>query len=324
MTLRLTIHSEPWRRHVVACRTAIATAANASLLPVVKGNGYGLGRQWLADTAAGWAPEIAVGTLEEAINHRRRAAETVIALTPSVQSPAIPDWVVPTVGAPGHVHALAAGATRRVAVKLQSSMRRYGTTPKRLPDLVDAVHSIDAAVHCFVLHLPLLGEHRSADDNVAETEQWLAVTTPDVPLSVSHLPVPAFIELCERHRSRQLSLRLGTALWHGDKSFFQLHAEVTDVRSVRAGDRVGYRSTVVPDDGWLVMVGAGSAHGVAPLADGRSPFHFDRRRLALVEAPHMHTSMLFVGRDLSVPVQGDWVDVQRPLISVHPDEVAWQ
>ena len=39
------------------------------------------------------------------------------------------------------------------------------------------------------------------------------------------------------------------------------------------------------------MVGAGTAHGVQPLDDGRSPFHFARQRLALLEPPHMHTSM---------------------------------
>ena len=54
----------------------------------------------------------------------------------------------------------------------------------------------------------------------------------------------------------------------------------------------GYRQGVVPADGTLVMVGAGTAHGVHPLDDGRSPFHFARRRLALLEPPHMHTSMV--------------------------------
>jgi hypothetical protein len=71
------------------------------------------------------------------------------------------------------------------------------------------------------------------------------------------------------------------------------------------------------------MVGAGSAHGVAPLADGRSPFHFARTRLELVEAPHMHTSMVLVPDGDPCPRVGDRVDVQRPLISTLVDELEW-
>ena len=74
----------------------------------------------------------------------------------------------------------------------------------------------------------------------------------------------------------------------------------------------------MPGDGTLVMVGAGTAHGVHPLGDGRSPFHFARRRLDLVEPPHMHTSMVFVPAGDPAPRCGDIVDVQRPLISDRP------
>ena len=95
-------------------------------------------------------------------------------------------------------------------------------------------------------------------------------------------------------RSAASGSALGTALWHGDKSALHLGADVLDVRPVRAGEPAGYRQVAVPDDGTLVMVGAGTAHGVHPLADGRSPFHFARRRLDLLEPPHMHTSMVVV------------------------------
>jgi hypothetical protein len=69
------------------------------------------------------------------------------------------------------------------------------------------------------------------------------------------------------------------------------------------------------------MVGAGTAHGVHPLPDGRSPFHFARRRLVLVEPPHMHTSMVWIAADEPVPAVGAEVDVQVPLTHVLPDRV---
>ena len=72
------------------------------------------------------------------------------------------------------------------------------------------------------------------------------------------------------------------------------------------------------------MIGAGTAHGIHPLDDGRSPFHFARRRLALLEPPHMHTSMVVVPDDEPAPKPGDIVDVQRPLIATSVDEVRWR
>jgi hypothetical protein len=76
------------------------------------------------------------------------------------------------------------------------------------------------------------------------------------------------------------------------------------------------------------MVGCGSSHGVSALSDvgalsdGSSPFHFARQRLAMLEPPHMHTTMLTVAGD-PCPQPGDWVDVQQPMTRVYPDVIAW-
>jgi alanine racemase len=119
-------------------------------------------------------------------------------------------------------------------------------------------------------------------------------------------------------------MRIGTGLWHGDKAALHLGANVIDFHPVKAGAIAGYHGTVVADNGHLVVIGAGTAHGVEPLADGRSPFHYMRRRLDLVERPHMHTSLVLVPDGAVCPQAGDVVDVQRPLISVSVDEVIWQ
>ncbi|MDO9175052.1 MAG: hypothetical protein Q7V62_09620, partial [Actinomycetota bacterium] len=74
-------------------------------------------------------------------------------------------------------------------------------------------------------------------------------------------------------------------------------------------------------------VGAGSTHGVAPLDHDdparRSPLHFERHRLTLLERPHMHTTMVVVPHGQPCPQVGDRVDVQRPLITVTVDELEW-
>ena len=326
MTLRLTIDRGRWLDHVEAQRTALGDAGR--LVPVVKGNGYGFGRETLAALAAEWSDLLAVGTVHEALAHTWTGDETVLVLTPLVRPVALPDRVVPVVGGLHHLDVL--GSHRGpIALKLLSSMSRYGCDRDDLADLCRAVRAAGHPVHSAVLHLPLTGGVRDLAAQVAEIEAWLPVldaeeALADVPLSVSHLDAPTVTALAARHPHRRFELRSGTALWHGDKSCLHLGADVVDVRPVGAGTAVGYRGSVVPDDGWLVMVGAGSTHGVAPLPDGRSPFHHLRHRLALVEGPHMHTSMCFVPVDAPVPAIGDWVDVQRPLIAVAADEVIWR
>ena len=90
-------------------------------------------------------------------------------------------------------------------------------------------------------------------------------------------------------------MRIGTAFWHGDKSALHLGANVLDVRPVASGTVAGYRGAPVDGDGTLVIIGAGTAHGVDPLDDGRSPFHYLRRASRnSLERPHMHTSIVFV------------------------------
>ena len=137
-------------------------------------------------------------------------------------------------------------------------------------------------------------------------------------------PPAAYRDLRDAWPDHRFRIRAGTALWHGDKAALHLGADVLDVRPVRAGEHAGYRQGVVPCDGTLVMIGAGTAHGVHPLDDGRSPFHFARRRLALLEPPHMHTSMVVVPAGEPAPEPGDVVDVQRPLIATLVDEVRWR
>jgi len=72
---------------------------------------------------------------------------------------------------------------------------------------------------------------------------------------------------------------------------------------------------------------AGSIHGIALLDEPdparRSPLHFQRHRLALLERPHMHSTLALVPHDQPCPAVGDRVDVQRPLITSTPDLIEW-
>ena len=73
----------------------------------------------------------------------------------------------------------------------------------------------------------------------------------------------------------------------------------------------------------ILMIGAGTSHGVQPVGAELSPFHFNKSRLDLLEPSHMHTSMAFLPSDVKSPRVGDSVGVQQPLTRVYPDILSW-
>jgi alanine racemase len=304
VTITLTVRSGRWRAHVAGLVNAID-----GLVPVVKGNGYGFGRIALAHLASEFCDTVAVGTVHE-LDGLPDDLHAVV-LTPTLVAPESTDPIL-TVGSTAHLNALAHWHGR-VLVKLESSMHRYGGAV----DLVDRARRSGLDVAGVSIHLPLLG---SSNDHAEEVRTILDSVTPDLTVWLSHLDPATYAALPTTHTYR---LRLGTSLWHGDKSALQLSADVLDVRPIRAGHRAGYRQEPVGADGHLVMIGAGTANGVTTLDDGRSPFHFERRRLSLHEPPHMHTSMAFVADGDALPDIGDRVDVQRPLTMTTVDAVDW-
>jgi alanine racemase len=309
VTIRLTIRTALWRSHVASVANRVD-----GLVPVVKGNGYGFGRLELARLASEFTDTIAVGTVHEldGLSGDLNAIVLTPTLTPPVTRAASTSPVL-TVGNRAHVEALA-GWPGRVLVKIESSMHRYG----RGIDLLDDARRAGLDVVGVSIHPPLAG---TAADHRREIVDLLDDLDPAVAVWVSHLDPDTYATLPDTHSYR---LRLGTGLWHGDKSFLHLDAGVLDVRSITSGDSAGYHQRRVRSDGHLVMIGAGTANGVTPLADGRSPFHFERRRLDLHEPPHMHTSMAFIPLGDPVPAIGDRIDLQRPLTTTLVDEYVWQ
>ena len=304
MTITLTVRTAPWRAHVARVANDVD-----GLVPVVKGNGYGFGRVALARLASEFCDTVAVGTIHE-LDGLPDGLHPVV-LTPTLVAPTSTAPIL-TVGSRAHIDALD-GWGGRVLVKLESSMHRYGGTLA----LVDAARQSGLDVIGVSLHPPLAG---SPSDHADEVRRVLDQVDTDLTVWVSHLDPRVYASLPSTHRYR---MRLGTSLWHGDKSSLQLSADVLDVRGIRSGTPAGYHQAPCAADGHLVMIGAGTANGVTTLSDGRSPFHFERKRLALHESPHMHTSMVFVPNGSPVPDIGQRVDVQRPLTMTTVDAFEW-
>jgi alanine racemase len=328
MGVVLSVRESAWRTHLEA-----TVAEYPGIVPVVKGNGYGFGRPALAETALDLLERsgsvishpvpgaLAVGTVHE-------VADIPAAATPHVLTPemgplpaGLRSDTVLTVGSIVHVEHLARlGWQGDVTVKLASSMHRYGCTPDELGHLERGLTAARLRAVAYAVHPPLAGDDEQRRHDVTT---WLSALDPHLPVIASHLTPATWARLLDDHPDRPFAIRIGTRLWHGNRAALHLGATVNDVRHVSAGTAVGYRQLPVAERGSLVLIGAGTAHGVHPLADGASPFHFAQRRLALVEPPHMHTSMAFVPAGDRCPAAGDVVDVQRPLTQTIVDTVTW-
>lgn len=304
MTIRLTVDRERWWNHA----TDVASSIDG-IVPVVKGNGYGFGRANLAIAATRLSPIIAVGTVYELDGLPEDV--TVVVLTPTLEAPSSTEPVL-TVGSHRHLDALS-GWGGRVIVKLDSPMHRYGADI----GLVAEAQRLGLRTVGVAIHPPLAG---TDEEHLGFIVDQLPGIDPSLDVWLSHLSPGAYEVLPDTHRYK---LRVGSYLWHGDREAIRLEANVLDTRPADAFSTAGYRLHTIEDASTIVMIGAGSASGVAVLPDGRSPFHYARRRLQLVEPPHMHTSMALVPLGDPCPIVGDWVDLQRPLTMTSADELRW-
>jgi hypothetical protein len=329
MTFALHVNAERWHRHV---RTF--AQATAGLVPVIKGNGYGFGRDLLAAESDELGLDmIAVGTYAEVAGALSSFSGEVMVLTP--WRPFFADVtydprVIHTVGRVQDIEALAeAGPTgTRIVLEGETSMSRHGLDRHELAAAVSTLGDLDVAG--FAIHLPMTG------GNLDEAQGWAAVLEASqletTTLFLSHLTPGEYAELRERRPNLQIRPRIGTSLWLGDLGAIKARATVLDSHNVSRGERVGYRQRPMPRDGFLLIVSGGTSHGIgleAPKATSGiiqrgksvakggleaagfalSPFTVDGKQRWFAEPPHMQASMLFLPASAKMPEVGDWVDV---------------
>lgn len=334
MPFALHVNTERWKRH-------LRTFAQASpgLVPVIKGNGYGFGRDLLAkESDALGLDTIAVGTYEEVPGALASFSGDVMVLTP--WRPFFSDItygprVIHTVGRLDDVAALAAIAApgTRIVMEGETSMARHGFDRHELAAAVEALGELE--VTGFAMHLPL-GSNGGQGGNLDEAQGWAAVLETSqletTTLYLSHLSPGEYAVLRERRPNLTIRPRIGTALWLGDLGAIKARATVLDCHNVGRGERIGYRQKSMPRDGYLLIVAGGTSHGIgleAPkatsglVARGKSvakggleaagfalsPFTVDGKQRWFAEPPHMQASMLFVPASVRMPEVGDWVDV---------------
>ena len=329
MSLDLQVDGPRWRDHLRS-----VASSTPGLVPVAKGNGYGLGLGRLARRSE-WleADTLAVGTYDELPEVAQRFSGSLLVLTPwrpwiAPLAPELQRRVIHTVSRPGDLGALVAqqpGA--RVVLERMTSMRRHGMSAAELWDTAPVARR-RARVEGVTIHLPMAGRNlpealRLMDDVVGAegTTVW-----------ISHLTPTELDRLRSAYPDISVRPRVGTGLWLGDRGALAVTAKVLDVHPLSRGESYGYRQRHGAA-GHLVIASGGTAHGIglaAPSGDAglrgraavaakggletlgvlRSPYVLDGKPLHFAEPPHMQASMLLLPRGARVPDVGDTLDVR--------------
>jgi alanine racemase len=313
------------------------------LVPVAKGNGYGLGiGRCATEAAALGADTLAVGTAAE-IKQVATPFQRLVVLTPHLPGDPVPDGanLVHTVAGAA---ALADLAGRAVVVECRTSLRRHGVEPAGLTAVRDALG--DCRLEGFALHLPM--SRPAGVHPVAEVEAWLAHLSaaglPTSTLWVSHLSAAEANDLTQRYPATRFRPRIGTKLWLGDRGALRARARVLDVEHLARGERFGYRQRRARGAGHLLVVAGGTAHGIGlaapkavagPIARAKvaaeaglatvnlalSPFTWAGKQRWFAEPPHMQVSLLWLPDGVAPPAIGDYLDVETRMTTTTFDEV---
>ena len=329
----LEVEADRWRSGLSAL-----SAATPGLVPVVKGNGYGLGRDQLAHEATTLGlTTIAVGTYDEVPGALAAFGGDVMVMTPwrpFFADVVLDERVIHTLGRVSDIAELSAIApTARILLEGETSMARHGLDRHELAAAVAALG--DLRVEGFAIHLPL-HSMSGADGNYGEAEKWAAALDASqvdtTTFYVSHLTAGELAALAARRPHLDIRPRIGTSLWLGDLGALRVRAMVLDSHLVARGERIGYRQRAMPRDGTLLVIAGGTSHGIgleAPKATsgvvGRgkslakggleaaglslSPFTIAGKQRWFAEPPHMQASMIFLPHRADAPAVGDSVDV---------------
>ena len=302
MAFAVTIDGQRWLDHQDAVCGAVGRSAGSAIVPVIKGNGYGLGQRLLGEQAVRLGVDtVAVGNVFEIDEVAEYGSFDIIVLEPFEprDSFATDAWwrlgqrlhagrIIRTIASREALLALVDGpGSVRVVLEAQTSMHRFGFDEAELlriladPDARAAFARGKVLVEGLALHLPLAqpaDEVEPRDTTMgtarvrevvrwaglwqAETEVWSGHNSPASRVWVSHLDDDEMGAVVRSVPDISLRPRVGTRLWLGERTALHAAGSVLAVHPVAAGTHVGYRQRTGPKDGTLVVVSGGTSHGI--------------------------------------------------------------
>lgn len=337
MGLCLHIDQQRWRAHI-----DVFSANHPGLIPVIKGDGYGLGTQRLTNEAKRIGSKtIAVGTPVEAREVSAAFPGEILILNP---------WRADQPRVPGVIQTLSSIETVKawrdpspIVVEILTQTRRHGIAQADFGELSKLLGTVNCQGLAF--HLPLAPTRNAVEILTAEIEEILeaeiATNFFNRTIWVSHISLQDLTLLRAKYPTLIFLERVGTALWLGESRALRTTATVLDRHRVSSGDRIGYRQRRIRNSGWLLVVAGGTQHGIgleSPPSDlslfsrikvlvravltasgiQRSPYSFHGKRLRFAEPPHMQSSLLLISGE-AVPTIGADIEVTVRLTTTRFD-----
>jgi hypothetical protein len=302
MSFTLRVAGERWRTHTESVRKEVSNASRSAFVPVIKGDGYGLGQTFLAQEAMRLDVDtVCVGTVFEVDSIAAVTRGDIVVLEPFEvrDAAAAAEWwrlgqrlyagrVIRGVANVDSLIALSTSeGSARIVLEAQTSMHRFGFSESVLLTALhdERVRHALATGRLFIegltLHLPMVQPvdeiaPRGVTDGTArarevmrwaglwqaETAVWSGHGAPANVVWVSHLDEAELIVIARSLDDTTLRCRIGSRLWLGDRKALVASGTVLAVHPLATGTHVGYRQRTGPKDGTLVVVSGGTAHGI--------------------------------------------------------------
>jgi hypothetical protein len=345
MSLSLSINNSIWTKHLQNTLTSFKTN-NSSLIPVIKGNGYGIGRQNLAKKCKELnINEVAVGSIFEASSVLKQGISKVLIMDPikDIDKNAFLELqqldnskLMITISDIKDVSNI---AKTPVIIEGLTSMNRFGVAASEL----DALANLN--IQGISLHLPI---DKSSVNKIAEVMKWIEVykiklkSAPKV-IYLSHLSPNDVAELAHKYSDFDFKLRLGTKFWIGNLKAFDIKSTVLEVHDLN-NETFGYRQRKMKGNSVLVVVSGGTSHGIglqAPRANTKlksrlvsvlsgileafnfslSPFVINGKQRWFAESPHMNVSLLKLPKSVNLLKIGSEINVRVRMTTTNFDAV---
>jgi alanine racemase len=295
VSFTLQINGEKWRTHLKAVTNALTSASGSSPVPVIKGNGYGLGQELLGATAMELgADTIAVGTIWEVESVVGLTQGDIVVLQPfdPKDASAAVKWsqigakfysgrIIRTIASLQALTELVnADRSVRIILESRSSMVRFGFTESELigalrnPEIRAALAAGRIFIEGMTIHLPIDRSGPGATDSHAvevmrwaglwekETAVWEGHSPPAPVIWVSHCTDAELATIRQSVSELIVRARVGTRLWFGNRSALSASGTVLAVHPVSEGVKVGYRQRSAGKNATLIVVSGGTAHGI--------------------------------------------------------------
>lgn len=341
MSLTLYVNNKYWTNSL----KNVLNAYGNSLIPVIKGNGYGIRKSNLAKKSEELGlTEIAIGTIFEAQEIINSDFNQIIVMDPikDLDKNAFDELkkindkrLVLTLS---DIKDSTNLENTPVIVEVLTSMKRFGLTANDLKTLSNY------QILGLSLHLPI---ENSTNGKITEVKNWLKIYEEVLPQAkkvvyLSHLSKEEFLKIKKEFPNFVFKLRLGTKFWLNDLSNFQIKSTVLAVHDVN-DENIGYRQRKI-NDNYIVIVSGGTSHGVglqAPRSNTNlksritsilagvleafdqtlSPFVISGKQRWFAETPHMNVSMLKLSKNITPPKVGSEITAHLRMTTTNFDSV---